>query len=137
MEILIWLSKIDTHQILIGICCVVAVWAAIKSVTSSRNKSWLVILGVALGGAGILVFLRWHNKKLLRDVEEIQVERDKIAERIADRQKEINSLSQQDSVEAEKLKIQIATHEKAQKEKDKTAQELQGTIDDLKREFNL
>lgn len=132
-----WLAKIDTHMILIAVLLTVAVWAAIKSVTSSRNKSWLVLMGVAFGGAGILIFLRWYNKKLLKESNEIQKERDVIAEDIKVKQDKLAKLTQQDSLEEEKLHIQIATQQKAQEEKDKTGRELEGMLDDLGKKYGF
>lgn len=136
-DIIKWFAALDTHQILIFALLAVAVWAAIKSVTASQSKSWLVIMGVALGGVGMLTFLRWYNKKLLKEADEIQKERDIIGGEIKQKKGELAVLKNQGGVEVEKLQIALDTQQKIQEEKEIAGRELQETIDDLNKKYNL
>ena len=137
-------SWFDTHLIIIYVLLAVAFWAGFKSLTTSNSKSSLVIFGLALGGAGILVFLRWYNAKLIKEAEEIQKQRDKLHKEIKENKKELKELENQDEYEQQKLstmieqkEILIGTREKAEQEMDAAGRELQESINDLKKKYNI
>lgn len=130
-------SWLDTHLILIYVLLALAVWAGIKCLTTGQSKSSLLILGLALGGAGILILLRWYNGKLIKQAEEIQKQRDVLHKEIEQNKRELEELKEQDAVEQEKLRIQIETREKAREEMAQDGRDLQETIDDFRKKYNL
>ena len=130
-------SWLDIHMILIYVLLAVALWSGIKCLTSGQSKSSLVILGLALGGAGILIFLRWYNGKLIKQAEEIQKQRDVLHKEIEKNKQELGELQAQDAVEEEKLRIQIETREKAAQNMEQAGRDLQESIDDFRKKYNL
>lgn len=130
-------SWLDTHLILIYVLLALAVWAGIKCLTTGQSKSSLLILGLALGGAGILILLRWYNGKLIKQAEEIQQQRDVLHKEIEQNKRDLEKLREQDAVEQEKLRIQIETREKARQEMEQDGRDLQETIDDFRKKYNL
>jgi len=129
-------SWLDTHLLIIYASVVIAIWAGIRAMTSS-NKSWLVIFGVALGGAGLLIFLRWYNKKLIKDAEEIQKERDIITEKINKKEQELKMVNRNVTLEEEKLQVLIEKEKMALDETEQAGHELQGTIDALNKKYGF
>lgn len=130
-------SWLDIHMILIYALLALALWSGIKCLTSGQSRSSFVILGLALGGAGVLYFLRKYNDKLIKQADQIQIGRDELNEDIAQKKKELVKLKKQDAVEQEKLNIQIETREKTQQEMEQTGRNLQETINDLKNKYSL
>lgn len=130
-------SWLDIHMIIIYALLALAVWAGIKSITTGHSKSSLFVMGLALGGAGIMILLRWYNGKLIDKANEIQKQRDQLHDEIEKNKKDLEKLKQQDETEREKLKIQIATQDKARQGLEEAGRDMQETINGIKNKYKL